>query len=143
MDQMSENDEVRITLRLPEGLRDRLRRGSLNSGRSMNNEVVDRLEQSFRTWPRVSIPAELYERVRRAPQYRRAEIEQDISKAAAQVVERALPTSGALHRDLLGLFHQLLRKVPDEKREDLDARFKALWDDLYVETDDRRKEPEV
>ncbi|THK34662.1 Arc family DNA-binding protein [Ensifer sp. MPMI2T] len=141
--EMSENDEVRITLRLPERLRDRLRSGTRQSGRSMNNEIVDRLEQSFRSWPRVSVPAELFERVRRAPHYQRAEIEQDISKAAAQVIERALPTSGALHRDLMTLFYQLLKKAPGDKQEQLKERFSQLFDDLFNETDDRRKEPEI
>ncbi|MGO4480418.1 MULTISPECIES: Arc family DNA-binding protein [Rhizobium] len=140
---MSENDEVRITLRMPEGLRDRLRRGSLDSGRSMNNEIVDRLEQSFRSWPRVSIESALYERVRRAPAFQRAEIEQDISKAAAQVIERALPTSGALSRDLMTLFYQLLKKAPAEKQDAISAQFKEVFDQLYWETDDRKKDPEI
>nr|OAP96890.1 hypothetical protein A4U53_11940 [Rhizobium leguminosarum] len=109
----------------------------------MNNEIVDRLEQSFRSWPRVSVQAELFERVRRAPAFQRAEIEQDITKAAVQVIERALPTSGALHRDLLGLFYQLLKKAPEEKQDQLKSQFSQLFDELYQETDDRRKEPEI
>ena len=140
---MPENDEARITLRLPERLRDRLKAASLQSGRSMNNEIVDRLDQSFRSWPRVSVQSELFERVRRAPAYQRAEIEQDITKAAAQVIERALPTSGALHRDLLTLFHQLLKKAPQEKQEQIELQFKKLFDELYWETNDRLKEPEI
>jgi predicted butyrate kinase (DUF1464 family) len=44
---MAEEDEVRITLRLPEDLRDRLKKATEESGRSMNAEIVDRLTKSF------------------------------------------------------------------------------------------------
>ncbi|WP_460931988.1 Arc family DNA-binding protein [Shinella zoogloeoides] len=44
---MSESDEVRITLRLPGWVRDRLKAATEQSGRSMNAEIVARLEESF------------------------------------------------------------------------------------------------
>lgn len=39
--------EVRITLRMPESLRDRLLRASEMNNRSMNGEIVDRLDWTF------------------------------------------------------------------------------------------------
>lgn len=45
---MSESDEeVRITLRLPARLRDKINGEIRTSGRSMNAEIVKRLEDSF------------------------------------------------------------------------------------------------
>lgn len=44
---MAENDEVRITLRLTEGLRDELKEASDASGRSMNAEILHRLDRSL------------------------------------------------------------------------------------------------
>ncbi|MBY3597543.1 Arc family DNA-binding protein [Rhizobium bangladeshense] len=44
---MAENDEVRITLRLTEGMRDELKSASVASGRSMNAEILHRLERAL------------------------------------------------------------------------------------------------
>lgn len=44
---MSEDDEVRITLRLPASLRDRLTESAGQRSRSMNGEIVSRLESTF------------------------------------------------------------------------------------------------
>ena len=41
-------DTVHLNLRYPEALRRRLERAAKNSGRSLNTEIVERLEQSFR-----------------------------------------------------------------------------------------------
>lgn len=43
----SDNEEIRITLRLPAPLRDRLAEGATENARSMNGEIVARLENSF------------------------------------------------------------------------------------------------
>ena len=42
-----EQDEVRLTLRLPASLRDKLLGMATNSGRSLNAEMVHRLEKSI------------------------------------------------------------------------------------------------
>src|SRR5262245_30156978 len=41
-------DTAHLNLRYPEALRRRLERAAKNSGRSMNSEIVERLERSFR-----------------------------------------------------------------------------------------------
>jgi Arc-like DNA binding domain len=41
-------ETAHLNLRYPEALRRRLERAAKNSGRSMNTEIVERLEQSFR-----------------------------------------------------------------------------------------------
>jgi hypothetical protein len=41
-------DTAHLNLRYPEALRRRLERAAMNSRRSMNTEIVERLEQSFR-----------------------------------------------------------------------------------------------
>lgn len=47
------DDEVRITLRLPAKLRDKLTDGAADNSRSMNGEIVARLQESFRPGLRV------------------------------------------------------------------------------------------
>lgn len=44
---MNDESEVRITLRLPASLRNRLAKASLANNRSMNGEIVERLDWSF------------------------------------------------------------------------------------------------
>lgn len=44
---MAEEDEVRITLRLPKSLRDRIAASAERQGRSMNGEIVQALEQAY------------------------------------------------------------------------------------------------
>lgn len=44
---MAGDEEVRLTLRLPESLRDKLQALSKTSGRSVNAEIVQRLESSI------------------------------------------------------------------------------------------------
>ncbi|MBY5798429.1 Arc family DNA-binding protein [Rhizobium leguminosarum] len=44
---MGDHEGVRITLRLPEGLRDQVRASSVETGRSLNAEIVARLEATF------------------------------------------------------------------------------------------------
>ena len=44
---MSDDEEVRLTLRLPAQLRDRLTREAQSSGRSLNGEMVHRLEKTL------------------------------------------------------------------------------------------------
>jgi plasmid stability protein len=126
-------------LRFPPGLRDRLKDEADRRGRSMNAEIIERLEQSLRGWPKVTIPEQLFERVKRARNYQRDEIEQQINKSAIALIEKSLPSSGAMHRDFLGLFYQVLNMVPDEEREGLQERFKGLFDELVAASDDRRK----
>lgn len=41
-------DEIRLTLRMPANLRDRIASESSKTGRSLNAEIVQRLEESFR-----------------------------------------------------------------------------------------------
>ncbi len=43
-----DEQEIRITLRLPFPLRDRLSESAASASRSMNGEIVERLEESFR-----------------------------------------------------------------------------------------------
>ena len=48
----------KFMLRMPDGMRDRLREEAARNGRSMNSEIVARLEQSFRLMtPETEMPA--------------------------------------------------------------------------------------
>ncbi|MDV4183291.1 Arc family DNA-binding protein [Rhizobium brockwellii] len=58
----TERGSEQAMIRLPEGMRDQLKAEAERSGRSMNAEIVDRLEQSFRS-PLV-LPDELIDRIK-------------------------------------------------------------------------------
>lgn len=58
----TERGSEQAMIRLPEGMRDKLKAAADVTGRSMNAEIVDRLEQSFRS-PLV-LPADLIDRIK-------------------------------------------------------------------------------
>ncbi len=117
-------------LRFPPGLRDDLKWAADINGRSLNAEIIARLEASQKLWPRINLPAELFERVRKTSAEKRADLEREINKLAAQAVDRALPTAGALHRDLVHNFHKLVETAPKDQQAGLRAEFSDLWDKL-------------
>ena len=47
---------AQVGLRIPEGLRERVEKAAKNSGRSLNAEILERLEQSFQTEERFGGP---------------------------------------------------------------------------------------
>src|SRR5690606_36348613 len=104
-------------LRFPPGMRDRLKAAADRRGRSMNAEIIDRLERSFKGWPKISLPDDLFERVRKATHEQRTDLEAEITKFAADAVNRALPSTPILHRDLQDAFYTMLRLAPEEQRE--------------------------
>lgn len=48
--------QERFIIRLPDGMRDRIAKAARANNRTMNGEVVSRLEQSFRTNPQLPTP---------------------------------------------------------------------------------------
>jgi hypothetical protein len=113
-------------LRFPPGMRDRLKAAADHRGRSMNAEIIDRLDQSFKGWPKVSWSDELFERLKQAGSERRLELEKEISNFAKDLVERELPSAHILHSTLSGTFYRLLKAVPETQKQSLRDAFMDL-----------------
>ncbi len=117
-------------LRFPPGMRARLKAAADSRGRSMNAEIIDRLESSFKGWPRPKLPDALFERVRNAPLDQRHKLEREIQGLVIAAVEKELPGTGELHREFLDTFYSLLKTVPDDQREGLKSDFNEFWTKL-------------
>ncbi|MDW9699243.1 Arc family DNA-binding protein [Sinorhizobium meliloti] len=76
-------------IRLPDGMRDRLKAEAERSGRSMNAEIVDRLEQSFRT--PVEIPQDLLERIEAYAQRQGRTISEEVLRLLDREYPRQWP----------------------------------------------------
>lgn len=126
---MSENRAKpdQYQLRFPPKMRERLKYAADRNGRSMNAEIIERLDQSFKGWPKVNLPEDVYERVRNARLDTRRELEKEVHAVVLQAVDKHLPAAGALHRDLLENFYKLLSKAPEDQQEALKAEFSDLW----------------
>lgn len=109
------DSETRITLRLPTELRDRLQAASNDSERSMNGEIVFRLDDFDRLAEEVSTLKENLARVEEANlrsqlELRHAIIEGETQRAATKEMREALIAS---HDEMTRKEHQL-RKLTDE-----------------------------
>lgn len=139
-DHMTEkrNKPDQYQLRFPPGLRDRLKAAATVRGRSMNEEIVHRLESSFASWPRVTLPGDLAERVSRADPRKRIPIEAEVNELVADFVGKRFPAPPALHRDWVQMFHRLLDEMPDQDQD----RFRERFDKLSMEMMSRKKGPD-
>lgn len=57
-----QRDQNRFLVRMPEGMRDRISEAAKANGRSMNSEIVARIEASFETMPPPLTP-EIFDRI--------------------------------------------------------------------------------
>lgn len=121
-------------LRFPPGMRDKLKRAADDRGRSMNAEIIDRLDRSFKRWPNISWTDEHIARLNRAGSERRIELEKKIDSFAKELVEQELPTASMLHAALSGSFYRLLNAVPEDQQESLSEAFKKLSIELSTAT---------
>lgn len=80
----------KFVLRLPAGLRERVGKAAKENGRSMNAEIVARLEETFKT---------------------------DLtSKAAAAKILRMIPNQGDPLEDRVAVLERIIQKMHPEKR---------------------------
>lgn len=134
------DDLAQFMLRMPPDLRDRIKVYAERHGRSMNTEIVRRLENSFRGWPKITWSDDHFDRLKLAGEDRRQELEKRISDFAHQLVEHELPSVGSLHDTLCHSFYRLLHSVPEEERERLNDEFVKLSLDLIAATAKKAKE---
>ncbi|MBL0935534.1 MAG: Arc family DNA-binding protein [Rhizobiaceae bacterium] len=83
------DEQAQFMVRMSHDLRERLKAHAKMVGRSMNAEIVDRLEASI-TWPKIDLPRDLFERALDLPIEMLLALEEEIQEMAAAKVERAV-----------------------------------------------------
>lgn len=106
-------------MRFPDGMRDQLKAAAEANNRSMNAEIVDRLEQSFEVWPRVSIPAYMAKRGMIAAPPLKAEYERKLDAFAEQLFKRLFPDLDEYISQIDAIFFQAIRDKGAEDEEAL------------------------
>lgn len=84
MPAQTNRDSDKFMLRLPEGMRQAIKEAAIKSGRSMNAEIVHRLEASFRS---SSIPSDAFEFIMERDKIAAAQVA-DLLYAALAKIER-------------------------------------------------------
>lgn len=108
-------------LRMPDGMRDRIRASAEENNRSMNAEIVGRLEHSFGGWPWVVMPADLVERALAGTPEERAAYETNLSVFAAQLAEKHFPKTGERQAAIEDVWSEIIADMdnilePEKKR---------------------------
>lgn len=117
----------KFMLRMPEGMRDRVREAADASGRSMNAEIVQRLEESFATKAPLGFNVNVLEDALEEMRAARRSIEERLDSSVVNLVKarlRDLHETGddaALH-EFMG---ELLRLPLDKYRRELSRQRKA------------------
>ena len=123
MAQKSESRDLeKVIVRLPDGMRDRLKEAAKKSGRSMNQEIVERLEASFR--PLGWLPEDLTARMWRAAQRSGYTLEAEVMFALL----KAYPAPASLD----GILFEIRNMISILKQGAGIDGLNLLTDDLYA-----------
>lgn len=121
-DRRAPQDQDKYVVRFPEGMRDRLKAAAGENNRSLNQEIIARLDQSF------GIPG-VFDRLAAdqfaaASTYKRAEVERDI----AEVLEKHFPSPPLemSPEQMWELSEHLLEFAPDEELPRLRSEMLAV-----------------
>jgi predicted DNA-binding protein len=128
---MSENRAKpdQYQLRFPPGMRERLKATADEAGRSMNAEIIARLERSFELWPQIYLTNEIRKRAMEASQEQRDLAEWTISEEASKILETMFPKPDRDIRHFYEAFDAMLHDVPEEAR----PRFRENFQQLVME----------
>ncbi len=113
-------------VRMPEGMRDKLKELASYSGRSTNAEIVDRLDKSLRRSFFLEIPESTLNRGRGLPVGALDDVMNDISMFAVQAIENAADRHENSKQNLINLFSQMLQDRPKAEQEALSDEFAEL-----------------
>lgn len=107
-------------------MRDRIKSAAEASGRSMNAEIVERLEWSLASWPHIALPKEIVERAFLADGERRAAFELNLSGFAAQLADQHFPKTG----DKQALIEDVWSDIINDMDQILEPEKKRLTEDM-------------
>jgi ATP phosphoribosyltransferase len=125
----------KYVLRLPDGLRDQIKEAAETYNRSMNAEIIARLEQAYANWPRIRLPRELLRRIEEAmtPE-EMSQIEDDIARSVRGQLTKMFPQKTIVEMTEES-FVNILKIVPEEDQSELYDEFQALMVKLRVSID--------
>ncbi|WP_370194861.1 MULTISPECIES: Arc family DNA-binding protein [Aurantimonas] len=129
-----------VSLRLPEGMRDSLKRIADLNARSMNAEIIDRLEKSLTRWFYIDLPQDLFDKIGRLPAPLLNELEETVTAYAINRVEDTLERHDYSRMNMLHDFNKLLKDLPDSQRAKLEAEFARLLKRAGLDEKDDKEE---
>lgn len=117
MPQQSESRDLdKVIARLPDGMRDKLKASAAANKRSLNAEIVERLERSFPTWPHIAVPTWIMERVNAASPEQRMGAEAQINTLVEDFLEQQFPDPFGDANGVMDQFSALVRRAPERLR---------------------------
>jgi len=118
--------DPQFKLRMPQALKNDLDRAVEASGRTLNAEIVWRLEASFSTWPRVSVDEWIMERVNAASPALRVGAEAQINTLVEGFLDKQFPDPLSDANGVLNQFSRLLWRAPEQLRPGLRQEMEKL-----------------
>ena len=124
--QFPSDKQDQFMIRFPDGMRDTLKEIANASGRSLNAEIIDRLEKSL-NWPSLSIPQPLYDAVIEMPIGILMELENKLQDMVESVVSDALLSHQISQQNLLSRFEEFIEFAPEEDQPRLRKEIRDLF----------------
>lgn len=119
-------------LRFPDGMRDRLKELASLSGRSLNAEIIDRLEKSIK-WPQVSLPDGLeYGAIQNLPARKLAYLEAEFESFIISKTVKALQDHKLSQLNLVSRFEEVVNYAPEEERPRLRQELRELLERVGI-----------
>ncbi|WP_082675436.1 Arc family DNA-binding protein [Aureimonas ureilytica] len=80
-------EDLHFRLRIPAELKERIESSATANHRSITSEIVERLEWSFSSWPKVNLPPEIRTRAQLFTQNTRDDFERELNTYAKELAE--------------------------------------------------------
>jgi hypothetical protein len=113
-------------LRFPDGMRDRLKKEADGNNRSMNAEIIERLEESLTRWPVVQLPDEVRAAAWELPVDEMLSAERDIDEYATKRVTSALREQEVMRENFLYQVEEIIGYAPAEDQPRLREEMRRL-----------------
>ncbi|RIY01477.1 Arc family DNA-binding protein [Aureimonas flava] len=126
-------------LRLPDGMRERLKAVADSNGRSVNAEIVQRLEDSFDVWPAIRLPSDLLDEATKANEFVRNEFEKNVRDETIAMAKSYFTSDEKLLTDIHWSWDQLTKHMDPKDRDFLFNRLAGLIGELFVKKADTKE----
>lgn len=117
-------------LRMQPDLKAKIEAASEASGRSMNAEIVARLENSFSSWPNVTLPPDLARRGLNASYDQRVSFINKLNAAAVELARHEFPFGSTNATAIIQYYQRILDNLDDAKREFYEDKLGQLLGEL-------------
>lgn len=118
--------EDKYVLRLPDGMRDRLKAAAEANNRTMNSEIIDRLDWSFDSWPRIALSHELKQRALNSSKDTRIDYERQLSSYANDLADVRFPSLNPDVSEILNKLSEFIVHMPTERHGELVEKIKEI-----------------